>query len=131
MSAPVSQAISPARKTHCLCYDGDAAAAARFYANTFPDSSVGALLWASADFPAVRQRDVLTVSFTILGIPCLGLNGGSAVRPNEALSFQFATVDQAETDRDWHASVDNGGQESARGWCRDRGGYPSKSRRSR
>ena len=112
----------PARNTICLWYDRDAEAAARFYAETFPDSSVGAVLRAPGDFPSGKQGDVLTVEFTVLGIPCLGLNGGAAFKQSEAFSFQVATVDQAETDRYWNAIVGNGGQESACGWCKDKWG---------
>ena len=114
--------IKPAKNTICLWYDGDAEAAARFYAETFPDSSVDAVFRAPGDYPAGKQGDVLTVWFTVMGIPCLGLNGGPEFRHNEAFSFQVATVDQAETDRYWNAIVDNGGQESVCGWCRDKWG---------
>ncbi len=106
----------------CLWYDGGAEEAAHFYAATFPDSSVGAVHRAPADFPSGKKGDVLTVEFTVLGIPCLGLNGGPAFRHSEAFSFQVATDDQAETDRYWEAIVGNGGQESACGWCKDRWG---------
>ncbi|UVO20101.1 VOC family protein [Stutzerimonas stutzeri] len=106
----------------CLWYDGTALEAATFYAQTFPDSTVGAIYRAPADYPAGKQGDVLTVEFTVMGIPCLGLNGGPAFPHSEAFSFQVATDDQAETDRLWHAIVDNGGQESACGWCKDRWG---------
>ena len=111
-----------AKNTICLWYDGGAEAAARFYAATFPDSSVGAVHRAPADFPSGKKGDVLTVAFTVLGVPCLGLNGGPAFRHSEAFSFQVATDDQAETDRYWAAIVGNGGQESACGWCKDRWG---------
>jgi predicted 3-demethylubiquinone-9 3-methyltransferase (glyoxalase superfamily) len=114
--------IKPAKNTICLWYDGDAEPAARFYAETFPDSSVDAVFRAPGDYPAGKQGDVLTVWFTVMGIPCLGLNGGPEFRHNEAFSFQVATVDQAETDRYWKAIVDNGGQESVCGWCRDKWG---------
>lgn len=113
---------TPAKNTVCLWYDGSAEEAARFYAETFPDSAVGAVLRAPGDFPAGKAGDVLTVEFTVLGIPCLGLNGGPAFTPTEAFSFQVATTDQAETDRYWNAIVGNGGQESACGWCKDRWG---------
>ena len=113
---------TPAKNTICLWYDRDAEAAARFYAATFPDSSVGAVFRAPMDYPSGRKGDVLTVEFAVLGIPCLGLNGGPAFKHNEAFSFQVATVDQAETDRYWNAIVGNGGQESACGWCKDRWG---------
>ena len=112
----------PAKNTICLWYDNDAEGAARFYAKTFPNSSVGAVHRAPADFPGGKKGQVLTVDFTVLGIPCVGLNGGPAFKPNEAFSFQVATVDQAETDRYWNAIVGNGGEESACGWCKDRWG---------
>ncbi|MBK0393838.1 VOC family protein [Ramlibacter algicola] len=106
----------------CLWYDGTAEEAARFYAETFPDSSVDAVHRAPGDYPSGKEGDVITVEFTVMGIPCLGLNGGPAFRHNEAFSFQVATDDQAETDRYWNAIVGNGGQESACGWCKDRWG---------
>jgi 2-polyprenyl-6-hydroxyphenyl methylase/3-demethylubiquinone-9 3-methyltransferase len=112
----------PAKNTICLWYDGDAEDAARFYAKTFPDSSVGAVLRAPGDFPSGKKGDVLTVEFTVMGIPCLGLNGGPEFKHNEAFSFQVATADQAETDRYWSAIVGNGGEESACGWCKDKWG---------
>ena len=112
----------PAKNTICLWYDGTAEAAAHFYAETFPDSSVGALHRAPGDFPSGKKGDVLTVEFRVMGIPCLGLNGGPAFKHSEAFSFQAATADQAETDRYWNAIVDNGGQESACGWCKDNWG---------
>lgn len=112
----------PAKNTICLWYDRDAEEAACFYADTFPDSYVGAILRAPGDFPSGKQGDVLTVEFTVMGIPCLGLNGGPAFKQDEAFSFQVATVDQAETDRYWNAIVNNGGQESACGWCKDKWG---------
>ncbi len=112
----------PARNTVCLWFDGDAEEAARFYARTFADSEVTAVHRAPADYPSVREGEVMTVEFTVLGIPCLGLNGGPVFRHNEAFSFQVATEDQAETDRLWHAIVDHGGQASACGWCKDRWG---------
>jgi len=114
--------VKPAKNTICLWYDGDAEAAAQFYAKTFPDSSVDAVYHAPGDFPSGQQGDVLTVEFTVMGIPCLGLNGGPAFKHTEAFSFQVATADQAETDRYWKAIVDNGGQESACGWCKDKWG---------
>ncbi len=110
------------KNTICLWYDGEALEAATFYASTFPDSAVGRVMRAPADFPSGRQGDILTVEFSVLGIPCVGLNGGPAFRHNEAFSFQVATDDQAETDRYWDAIVGNGGEESACGWCRDRWG---------
>jgi predicted 3-demethylubiquinone-9 3-methyltransferase (glyoxalase superfamily) len=110
------------KNTICLWYDGTAADAARFYADTFPDSEVGAVLRAPGDYPDGKEGDVLTVEFTVCGIPCVGLNGGPAFSPDEAFSFQILTEDQAETDRLWNAIVDNGGQESACGWCKDRWG---------
>ena len=113
---------TPAKNTICLWYDRDAEEAARFYASVFPDTKVTAVHRAPGDFPSGKKGDVLTVDFTVLGIPCLGLNGGPAFKPSEAFSFQVATVDQAETDRYWNAIVDNGGEESACGWCKDRWG---------
>src|SRR6187401_2700451 len=112
----------PAKNTICLWYDGDAEDAARFYAKTFPDSSVGAVHLAPGDFPSGKKGDVLTVDFTVMGIPCLGLNGGPAFKHTEAFSFQVATSDQAETDRYWNAIVGNGGEESMCGWCKDKWG---------
>ena len=114
--------MTPAKNTICLWYDHDAESAAKFYAATFPDSVVNAVHRAPGDFPSGKQGDVLTVEFTVLGIPCLGLNGGSAFKQSEAFSFQVATADQAETDRYWNAIVGNGGQESACGWCKDKWG---------
>lgn len=109
--------------TLCLWYDGQAEAAARFYAATFPDSAVGAVHRAPGDFPGGKAGDALTVEFTVLGLKCIGLNGGPVFTPNEAFSFQVATADQAETDRYWDAIVGNGGEESACGWCKDRWGH--------
>ncbi len=106
----------------CLWYEKDAEAAARFYAGLFPDSSVGAINTAPADYPSGKAGSVLTVEFTVLGIPCMGLNGGTAFKHSEAFSFQVATDDQEETDRYWDAIVGNGGQESVCGWCRDKWG---------
>ncbi|MFN0039489.1 MAG: VOC family protein [Burkholderiales bacterium] len=113
---------TPAKNTICLWYNRDAEDAAQFYAATFPNSSVGAVLRAPGDFPSGNKGDVLTVEFTVMDIPCLGLNGGPAFKHSEAFSFQVATVDQAETDRYWNAIVGNGGQESACGWCKDKWG---------
>lgn len=110
------------KNTICLWFEKDAEEAARFYAATFPDSKVLAVHLAPADFPGGKEGQVLTVEFTVLGIPCLGLNGGPAFKQSEAFSFQVATDDQEETDRYWNAIVDNGGQESACGWCKDRWG---------
>ena len=110
------------KNTICLWYDSTALDAATFYAETFPDSVVGAVRRAPGDCPAGRQGDVLTVEFTVMGVPCLGLNGGPAFRHSEALSFQVATDDQAETDRLWQAIIDHGSQASACGWCTDRWG---------
>ncbi len=108
--------------TICLWYDKDALDAATFYANTFPDSAVTRVTRAPGDYPSGKQGDVLTVEFTVLGIPCIGLNGGPAFRHSEAFSFQVATDDQTETDRYWNAIVGNGGQESECGWCKDKWG---------
>jgi predicted 3-demethylubiquinone-9 3-methyltransferase (glyoxalase superfamily) len=114
---------NPAKNTICLWYERDAEAAARFYAKTFPDSSVGAVHRAPGDFPGGGKKgDVLTVEFSMMGIPCIGLNGGSVFKQSEAFSFQVATTDQAETDRYWNAIVGNGGQESQCGWCKDKWG---------
>lgn len=110
------------KNTVCLWYDGTALDAATFYAAIFPDSAVGDVHRAPSDFPAGKQDDVLVVEFTVMGIPCIGLNGGAVFRHNEAFSFQVATDDQAETDRLWNAIVENGGEESACGWCRDKWG---------
>ena len=113
---------NPAKNTICLWYDGGAEEAAKFYAQTFPNSAIGAAHRAPGDFPSGKQGDVLTVEFTVLGIPCLGLNGGPMFKHSEAFSFQVATADQAETDRYWNAIVGNGGQESDCGWCKDKWG---------
>jgi predicted 3-demethylubiquinone-9 3-methyltransferase (glyoxalase superfamily) len=110
------------KNTICLWFNNDAEAAARFYAETFPDSSVDAVHLAPGDYPAGKKGDVLTVNFTVLGIPCMGLNGGPAFKHSEAFSFQVATDTQAETDRYWNAIIENGGQASACGWCKDRWG---------
>lgn len=113
---------NPQKNTICLWYNGDAEQAAHFYAKTFPDSSVGAVHRAPTDFPSGKKGDVLTVEFTVMGIPCIGLNGGPEFKHNESFSFQVATQDQAETDRYWNALVANGGQESVCGWCKDKWG---------
>ena len=110
------------KNTICLWFDHDAEAAARFYAATFPDSHVGAISRAPSDFPGGKAGQVLTVNFTVAGIPCLGLNGGPVFAQSEAFSFQIETEDQEETDRLWTAIVGNGGQESACGWCKDKWG---------
>ncbi|GJE55497.1 MULTISPECIES: VOC family protein [Methylobacterium] len=111
-----------AKNTVCLWYDTEAEAAARFYVETFPESAMGEVHRAPADYPSGKAGDVLTVAFTVAGIACIGLNGGTAFRHNEAFSFQIATDDQAETDSLWNAIVGNGGRESACGWCKDRWG---------
>jgi predicted 3-demethylubiquinone-9 3-methyltransferase (glyoxalase superfamily) len=110
------------KNTICLWYDGTALEAATFYAKTFPDSAVGRITPAPDDYPSGKEGDVITVEFTVMGIPCIGLNGGSEFKHNEAFSFQVATDDQAETDRYWRAIVDNGGEESVCGWCKDKWG---------
>jgi predicted 3-demethylubiquinone-9 3-methyltransferase (glyoxalase superfamily) len=111
-----------AKNTICVWYEKDAEAAARFYAKTFPDSSVGAIVRAPGDYPSGKKGDVLVVEFTVAGVSCIGLNGGTAFKQSEAFSFQIATDDQEETDRYWNAIVGNGGQESACGWCKDKWG---------
>jgi len=108
-----------AKNTICLWFDKDAQGAARFYADTFPDSKVTAVHSAPSDFPGGKKDDVLTVQFTVLGIPCVGINGGPTFKQSEAFSFQIATDDQEETDRYWNAIVGNGGKESQCGWCKD------------
>jgi len=110
------------KNTICLWYDGGAEEAARFYAAIFPDSSVGAVLRAPGDYPAGQQGDVLTVHFTVLGIPCMGINGGPEFKHCEAFSFQVSTANQEETDRYWNAIIGNGGEASACGWCKDKWG---------
>jgi 2-polyprenyl-6-hydroxyphenyl methylase/3-demethylubiquinone-9 3-methyltransferase len=110
------------KNTICLWYDKDALDAAQFYAATFPDSKVTAVHQAPGDYPSGKAGDVLTVEFTVVGIPCLGLNGGPMFKPNESFSCQIATDNQDETDRYWNAIVGNGGQESACGWCKDKWG---------
>ena len=104
-------------------FDKEAEAAANFYAATFPDSSVTAIHRAPSDYPSGKENDVLTVEFTVCGIPCMGVNGGPFFKPSMAFSFQIATGDQEETDRYWNAIVSNGGQESECGWCIDRWGF--------
>ncbi|MGY1457928.1 MULTISPECIES: VOC family protein [unclassified Luteimonas] len=111
-----------AKNTICVWYDRDALDAANFYAQTFPDSAVTAVNRAPGDYPSGKEGDVLTVEFSVCGIPCLGLNGGDTFKHSEAFSFQIATEDQAETDRLWDAIVGNGGQESECGWCKDKWG---------
>ena len=111
-----------AKNTICLWFNKDPHEAARFYASTFPDSQVTAVHTAPSDYPGGKQGDVLTVEFTVLGIPCLGLNGGPDFKHSEAFSFQVATDNQEETDRYWNAIVGNGGKESQCGWCKDRWG---------
>ena len=110
------------KNTICLWYDGAAPEAATFYAATFPDSAVGAVHRAPGDYPAGKQGDELMVEFTVMGIPCIGLNGGPGITHNEAFSFQVATDDQAETDRLWNAIIGNGGKASECGWCKDKWG---------
>jgi predicted 3-demethylubiquinone-9 3-methyltransferase (glyoxalase superfamily) len=110
------------KNTICLWFNGTAEEAAQFYAKTFPDSSVGAIHRAPADFPSGKEGDVLVVDFTVAGIPCIGLNGGPGIEHSQAFSFQIATDDQSETDRLWDAIISNGGQENACGWCQDKWG---------
>jgi len=111
-----------AKNTICLWYDNDAEEAANFYASIFPDSKVIALHKAPADYPSGKEGDVITVEFTVMGIPCVGLNGGSTFKHCEAFSFQVSTEDQAETDRLWDAIIANGGEASVCGWCKDKWG---------
>ncbi len=111
-----------AKNTICLWFDDNAEEAAQFYARTFPNSSVGAVHRAPGDYPSGSEGDVLTVEFIVMGVACLGLNGGPAFKHNEAFSFQVATEDQDETDRYWNAIINNGGQESECGWCKDKWG---------
>lgn len=111
-----------AKNTICLWFDRDAEGAARFYADTFPDASIDEIYRAPGDYPGGQQGQVLTVRFNVLGIPCIGINGGPAFKHSEAFSFQIATRDQAETDRYWNAIISNNGEASACGWCRDRWG---------
>jgi predicted 3-demethylubiquinone-9 3-methyltransferase (glyoxalase superfamily) len=114
--------MKKAKNKICLWYDGDAEEAAHFYAKTFPDSSVEAVHRAPGDYPSGKQGDVLTVEFTVMGVACLGLNGGPTFKHSEAFSFQVATSDQAETDRYWSAIIGNGGEASECGWCKDKWG---------
>ena len=111
-----------AKNTICVWYEKDAEAAARFYAETFPDSAVGRVYHAPGDYPSGKQGDVLMVEFAVAGVACVGLNGGPVFKHNEAFSFQISTETQEETDRYWNAIVENGGQESDCGWCKDRWG---------
>ena len=110
------------KATICLWYEHNAEEAAHFYAQTFPSSAVGKMHRAPSDYPGGKEGTPLVVEFTVLGIPCIGLNGGPVFKHNEAFSFQVATVDQPETDRYWNAIVGNGGQESQCGWCKDKWG---------
>jgi predicted 3-demethylubiquinone-9 3-methyltransferase (glyoxalase superfamily) len=114
--------MANAKNTICIWYDSEAEAAARFYAQTFPDTHITGVYRAPLDNPSGNAGQVLTVEFTVMGIPCIGLNGGSTFKHSEAFSFQIATEDQAETDRYWNAIVGNGGEESMCGWCKDRWG---------
>lgn len=110
------------KATICLWYNNDAEEAAKFYSETFPESSIRSVQRAPSDFPSGKKDDVLVVEFTVFGVPCIGLNGGPAFKQSEAFSFQIATENQAETDRYWNAIVENGGQESECGWCKDKWG---------
>ena len=121
-SQPSTRSTMKPKNTICLWFERDALEAARFYAATFPDSEVTAVHKAPSDYPSGKQGDVLTVEFTVLGVSCLGLNGGPAFKHSEAFSFQIATDTQEETDRYWNAIIGNGGAESACGWCKDRWG---------
>ena len=111
-----------AKNIICLWFNKDAEEAAHFYAATFPDSEVTAVHPAPGDYPSGKEGEVITVEFTVMGLPCIGLNGGTAFRHSEAFSFQVATDSQEETDRYWNAIVGHGGEESGCGWCRDRWG---------
>lgn len=119
-----------AKNTICLWYDNDAEEAANFYASVFPDTTVIAVHQAPADYPSGKQGDVITVEFSVMGIPCVGLNGGKAFTHCEAFSFQVSTEDQAETDRLWDAIVGNGGEASVCGWCKDKWGFRGRSPRA-
>jgi predicted 3-demethylubiquinone-9 3-methyltransferase (glyoxalase superfamily) len=110
------------KNTICIWFDKEAEAAANFYAATFPDSKVTGVFYAPSDYPSGKKGDVLTVEFTVCGIPCIGLNGGPVFKHSEAFSFQIATEDQEETDKYWNAIVGNGGEESECGWCKDKWG---------
>ena len=110
------------KNTVCLWFEKDAEAAAEFYAATFPESYVTAVRRAPSDFPDGKEGDVLTVEFSVWGIPCVAINGGPTFKQSEAFSFQIATDNQEETDRYWRAIVENGGEESQCGWCKDRWG---------
>ena len=114
--------MKKSKNTICLWFDKDAEAAARFYAATFPNSEVTGVHQAPGDYPSGKQGETLTVEFTVVGIPCIGINGGTYFKQSEAFSFQIATDNQEETDRYWNAIVGNGGQESECGWCKDRWG---------
>lgn len=118
----MTKPTTPAKNTICLWYNRDAEEAAQFYASVFPDSKVKAVHRAPGDYPAGKQGNVLTVEFNVLGIPCLGLNGGPGCNHSNAFSFQVATVDQAETDKYWNAIINNEGQASECGWCKDKWG---------
>ncbi len=118
----MSKTTAVPKNTICLWFNRNAEQAARFYAETFPDSHVDAIRRAPGNYPDGKEGDVLVVEFTVLGIPCIGLNGGPQFKHSEAFSFQVATKDQAETDRYWNAIVGNGGQASACGWCKDKWG---------
>lgn len=110
------------RNRVCVMFDGQAEQAARFYAETFPDSTVDSVQNAPGDHPSGKAGEVLTVEFTVLGIPCIGVNGGSYFKHSEAFSFQVATDTQEDTDRYWNAIVGSGGKESMCGWCTDKWG---------
>ncbi len=110
------------KNTVCLWYKDDAEAAARFYTDLFPNSEMGRVHYAPSDYPGGEKGNALTVDFVVAGIPCIGINGGDAIKHSEAFSFQISTTDQAETDRYWNAIVGNGGEESQCGWCRDKWG---------